>query len=86
MLELARSDLQILTPFADDWPAIGQQTGPLFLLIRTPKIYLNDTGLLSHLLGLTVARLELDTGLAGATLENFVLMELRKQCICAQQQ
>ena len=48
-------------------------------VIRTPKTYLNDTGLLSHLLGLTVARLELDAGLAGATLENLVLMELRKQ-------
>lgn len=48
-------------------------------LIRTPKIYLNDTGLLSHLLGLTLERLDLDAGLAGAALENFVLMELRKQ-------
>jgi uncharacterized protein len=48
-------------------------------VIRTPKIYLNDTGLLSHLLGLTLERLDLDAGLAGAALENFVLMELRKQ-------
>ena len=48
-------------------------------VIRTPKTYLNDTGLLSHLLGLTLERLELDAGLAGAALENFVLMELRKQ-------
>lgn len=47
--------------------------------IRTPKVYVNDTGLLSHLLGLTLERLELDAGLAGAALENFVLMELRKQ-------
>jgi predicted AAA+ superfamily ATPase len=48
-------------------------------VIRTPKTYLNDTGLFSHLLGLTQERLELDAGLAGAALENFVLMELRKQ-------
>src|SRR5246127_201315 len=48
-------------------------------VIRTPKIYLNDTGLLSHLLGLTLERLDLDAGLAGAALENFALMELRKQ-------
>jgi uncharacterized protein len=48
-------------------------------VIRTPKIYLNDTGLLSHLLGLTRERLDLDAGLAGAALENFALMELRKQ-------
>jgi hypothetical protein len=25
LLELARSDLHISTPFADEWPAIGQQ-------------------------------------------------------------
>jgi predicted AAA+ superfamily ATPase len=47
--------------------------------IRTPKTYLNDTGLLSHLLGLTLERMQLDAGLTGAALENFVLMELRKQ-------
>ena len=48
-------------------------------VIRTPKIYLNDTGLLAHMLGLTFERLELDAGMAGGVLENFVLMELRKQ-------
>jgi len=48
-------------------------------VIHTPKSYLNDTGLLSHLLGITLDRLELDAGLVGSALENFVLMELRKQ-------
>lgn len=48
-------------------------------VIRTPKIYLNDTGLLAHLVGLTLERLELDPGMVGGVLENFVLMELRKQ-------
>jgi predicted AAA+ superfamily ATPase len=48
-------------------------------VIRTPKIYLNDTGLLAHVLGLTLERLELDAGMAGGVLESFVLMELRKQ-------
>ena len=47
-------------------------------VIRTPKVYVNDTGLLSHLLGLTLERLELDAGLAGVALENFVVMELLK--------
>src|SRR5271165_4779929 len=47
--------------------------------ILTPKVYLNDTGLLAHLVGLTLERLELDPGMAGSVLENFVLMELRKQ-------
>lgn len=48
-------------------------------IIQTPKVYLNDTGLLAHLLALTPDRLEWDASLAGALLENFALMELRKQ-------
>jgi predicted AAA+ superfamily ATPase len=48
-------------------------------VIRTPKIYLNDTGLLAHVLGLTLDRLELDARMASGVLENFVLMELCKQ-------
>jgi hypothetical protein len=39
----------------------------------------NDTGLLGHLLRLTLDRLEMEPGLAGGVLKNFVLMELRKQ-------
>jgi predicted AAA+ superfamily ATPase len=62
--------VQLLQPWSGN---IGQRT------IRTPKPYLNDTGLLAHLLGLTLDRLEMDPGLAGGVLENFVLMELRKQ-------
>ncbi len=62
--------VQLLRPWSGN---IGQRT------IRTPKAYLNDTGLLAHLLGLTLDRLEMDPGLAGGVLENFVLMELRKQ-------
>ncbi len=49
-------------------------------LIQTPKIYLNDTGLLAHTLGTTVDRLKSEGNLVGAALENFVLMELYKQC------
>jgi predicted AAA+ superfamily ATPase len=62
--------VQLLRPWSGN---LGQR------LIRTPKIYLNDTGLLAHLLGLTLDRLELDAGLIGGVLENFVLMELKKQ-------
>lgn len=53
---------------------LGQQA------IQTPKVYLNDTGLLTHLLGVTVDRLTGEGNVAGSVLENFVLMELRKQC------
>src|SRR5437588_264750 len=62
--------MQLLRPWSVN---VGQR------VIRTPKVYLSDTGLLSHLLGLSAERLELDAGLAGAVLENFVLLELRKQ-------
>ena len=48
-------------------------------IIQTPKVYVNDTGLAAHLLGLTKDRITEQGGLAGGLLENFVLMELRKQ-------
>ena len=48
-------------------------------LVKAPKLFLCDTGLLSHLQGLTEERLAADTNLAGALAENFVVGELRKQ-------
>jgi len=62
--------VQLLQPWSSN---LGQR------LIQTPKVYLNDTGLLAHLLGLTRERLKVDGTLGGGALENFVLMELRKQ-------
>ena len=62
--------VQLLRPWATN---LGQR------VIQTPKVYLNDTGLLSYLLGITVDRIKTEGTLAGAALENFVLMELRKQ-------
>jgi predicted AAA+ superfamily ATPase len=62
--------VQLLRPWSSN---LGQR------VIQTPKVYLNDTGLLAHLLGLTVERLKVDGTLAGGVLENFALMELRKQ-------
>ncbi|WP_202900303.1 ATP-binding protein [Pseudacidobacterium ailaaui] len=49
-------------------------------VIQTPKVYLNDSGLLAYSLGATVDRLKAEGPLTGAVLENFVMMELRKQC------
>ena len=49
-------------------------------LIKSPKIYLNDTGLLCHLLNITSADAFKNRQLLGTVLENFVLMELIKQC------
>ena len=47
-------------------------------LVKSPKIYLNDTGLAMHLRGMDQARL-LDRNKAGFLLENFIVMELKKQ-------
>lgn len=51
-------------------------------LMKSEKLYLLDTGLLSHLLGQTPERLERDPA-AGALLENFVAAELMKQRECS---
>ena len=48
-------------------------------LVKSPKLLLNDTGLLASSLGLNSERFEEDPRLAGPILENFVLMEIRKQ-------
>lgn len=49
-------------------------------LVKSPKLYLNDTGLLSFLMGeLNDNDLYLQRSSAGAVFENFVVMELFKQ-------
>jgi len=63
--------VQLLRPWARN---LGKR------VIQTPKVYLNDSGLLTYSLGATVDRLKAEGTLAGAVLENFVMMELRKQC------
>ena len=47
-------------------------------LVKSPKLVLNDTGLVAHLLGIEVAKF-VKPELIGLLLENFVVMELRKQ-------
>ena len=48
-------------------------------LIKTPKIYLNDTRLLCYLLGINQAHILDKRSIFGRMLENFVVMELKKQ-------
>ncbi|HKI02045.1 MAG TPA: ATP-binding protein [Thermoanaerobaculia bacterium] len=55
-------------------------------LVKSPKLLLNDTGLLASSLGLNPERFEEDPRLAGPILENFVLMEIRKQIAWSQTQ
>ncbi len=47
--------------------------------VKTPKLMLGDTGLLTSLLGVDEERLLENSALLGAALENFVVMETRKQ-------
>lgn len=47
-------------------------------LVKTSKLIMNDSGLLATLLAVDAARLE-NTPLCGALVENFVIMELKKQ-------
>lgn len=48
-------------------------------LVKAPKIMLNDTGLLTFLLGYNADKLNNDSQALGPILENFILNELRKQ-------
>lgn len=47
-------------------------------MVKTSKIVMGDTGLMSHLLGLNQKRLDA-AEMIGPLLENFVIMELKKQ-------
>lgn len=48
-------------------------------IVKAPRLYLNDTGLLCHLLNLDIATLKANRNHLGPVLENFVVMELLKQ-------
>ncbi len=48
-------------------------------LVKSPKVYLNDTGLMTHLLGVDLKHLLDDPNHLGNLLENFVVNELKKQ-------
>jgi predicted AAA+ superfamily ATPase len=48
--------------------------------VKTPKLYVTDTGLLSHLTNASVERLGEDGTLAGPIFETFAAMELARQC------
>lgn len=48
-------------------------------LVKSPKVYLNDTGLLNHLIGKEDERFLEQRSNAGSFLENFIVMEIVKQ-------
>lgn len=63
----------ITVPIAPWFKNIGKR------LVKSPRIYMNDTGLLCHLLGVDEEGLAGNRNLLGPVLENFVVMELLKQ-------
>jgi len=48
-------------------------------LVKAPKIFITDTGLLSYLQGLNLKKLNNEPTLMGSLTENFVVLELKKQ-------
>lgn len=53
--------------------------------IKSPKLYILDSGLLAYLIGANERRIAQDGSIAGAMLESFVAMELRRQADWAQE-
>jgi predicted AAA+ superfamily ATPase len=50
-------------------------------VIKSPKLYLSDSGLYAHQAGVTASRIATDPSLLGPLLETFVVTELRKMLV-----
>ena len=70
-------DLLSATFLVDTVPAWSRNLGKR--LVRSPRVYLSDTGLICSLLGLGAPRLAREPSHFGPLLETFVMLELRKQ-------
>jgi len=68
---------QLLPPWSSN---VGKR------LVKSPKLYLNDTGLAASLLGQDRARALKSSQFLGPLVENFIVMELRKQIAWSQTQ
>ena len=55
-------------------------------LVKAPKVFLPDSGLLAHLVELSPERLTIEAGLPGSLVETFVLGELLKHLAYSQKQ
>jgi predicted AAA+ superfamily ATPase len=95
---LNRSDLAaplgVSVPTLSEWLSILEITQQIVLvppfyenlgkrLVKAPKLYFSDTGLLCHLLGLETERAVNRSPFAGPLFENFVAAEILKQQINA---
>ncbi|MFA7239067.1 MAG: ATP-binding protein [Sulfuricellaceae bacterium] len=55
-------------------------------LVKAPKVFLPDSGMLAHLVELSAERLTLEAGLPGSLIETFVLSELLKHLAFSERQ
>ncbi len=60
-------------------PVPGWSGGQSARVTQHAKVYIPDSGLLAHLMGVEFARLEADPTLAGSVLENFAIGEIERQ-------
>jgi len=67
-------DTLFLTARIESW-----STNLLSRVVKAPKAYVTDSGLLCHLVGADADRLAADGPIAGMAFETFVAMELRRQ-------
>lgn len=67
-------DTLFLTARVEAW-----SSNQLSRVVKAPKAYVTDTGLLCYLVGVDERRLTEDGSLAGSAFETFVVMELRRQ-------
>jgi len=67
-------DTLFLTARLEAWSA-----NLLSRVVKTPKSYITDSGLLCHLIGADADRLAQDGAIAGMAFETFAAMELRRQ-------
>ncbi len=86
--DLAR-DAGISIPTARTWLSMLEISGIVYILhpyynnlikraVKTPKLYFTDTGLCSHLLGISTADAAIDSPTSGALLETYVVMDICK--------
>lgn len=87
--ELAR-DLGLATNTAKAWMSVLEATHQVFLLrpyaanlskrlVKTPKVFLSDTGTLCHLVGLTSPEHAAHSPMSGAIVETAVVSEISKR-------
>lgn len=71
---LALLEMAFLIQVVPAWSAnLGKR------LVRAPKIFLSDSGLMTYLLGISKEQVEQNGTMKGPLLENLVVMELKKQ-------